>query len=216
MRNAGHAQRGDLVVDPGPATLTGPGGQAVFDSGTFLGTSVPLGGMHTEASGRLVVVGGFGASGFVSPASVPAPLTHFANNDKWYDDMSDGPVTATVRVSGRTRAVKAKPAWVIAAPPDFAPGVANFVRCQPAAGDTWLAVGDGGGAHDPLTGLGIYWALESGLAAADAIVAGGSGAFAGYARRGRERFDEYLAVRTRYYRDERCWPDATFWSSRHR
>ena len=133
LRNAKQADRADLVVDPGPATLTGPGQHAAFDSGSFLGTPVPLGEMRTEAAGRLLVVGGFGASGFVTPDGAPAPITHFANNDSWYDDMSDGPVTATVKVAGRVRAVKAKAAWVVAAPPDFAPGIVNFVTLYDAA-----------------------------------------------------------------------------------
>ncbi len=171
LRNAGHAARDELIIDPGPRKLTGPGGHAAFDSGSFLGTVVPLGEMRTEADGRLLVVGGFGASGS-SPRGVRAPITHFANNDNWYDDMSDGPVTATVKMTGTGRAVKAKPAWVVAAPPDFAPGITNFVTLydvayQAAVERRWRKL------PDPLSftrdvqpilarALGYQWVLELG------------------------------------------------------
>jgi hypothetical protein len=103
LRNAKHADRAELVIDPGPRTLTGPGGSAVFDTGSFLGTRIPLGEMRTEADGSLLFLGGFGASG-TSPRGVQAPITHFANNDNWWDDVSDGPVTATVKPNGARRA----------------------------------------------------------------------------------------------------------------
>jgi hypothetical protein len=131
LRNAGHTDRNELIIDPGPRTLSAPGTHAEFDTGGFLGTAVPLGEMHTQPDGRLLVVGGLGASGS-SPRGVRAPITHFANNDNWYDDMADGPVTATVKV-GTARAVTAKPAWVISAPPDFAPAITNFVTLYDVA-----------------------------------------------------------------------------------
>ncbi|MDP9075045.1 MAG: LodA/GoxA family CTQ-dependent oxidase [Actinomycetota bacterium] len=126
-RNAGHTNRADLVIDPGPRTVTGPGQSGVFDTGTFLGSAVPLGQIRCEANGRLQVLGGFGKSGFVSPDGSPVPIGNFANNDFWYDDMSDGPVGATVSLGGTGPAIDAKPARVIVAPPDFAPGIANLV-----------------------------------------------------------------------------------------
>jgi hypothetical protein len=130
MRNAGASDRATLVIDPGPRTVAA-GGTASFDSGRFLGTEVPLGGLRAEAGGALLVLGGFGSSG-VSPRGTRAPIDHFANNDNWYDDMSDGPVTATVKV-GTRRAVAAAPAWVVCAPPDFAPGITNFVTLYDVA-----------------------------------------------------------------------------------
>jgi len=170
LRNAGHAARDELVIDPGPRTLTAPGTQAAFDSGTFLGTKVPLGEMRTDPDGRLVVLGGMGNSG-VSPAGTRAPIDHFANNDNWFDDMSDGPVTATVKV-GTRRPVAATPAWVIAAPPDFAPGITNFVTLYDVA---FQAAVDRGWRAAPATisfvhhvqpilarALGYQWVLELG------------------------------------------------------
>lgn len=131
LRNAKQKKRELLVIDPGPRTVAGAGGHADFDSGTFLGTGVPLGEMRTEADGRLLILGGSGHSGS-APGRKRFPITHFANNDNWFDDMSDGPVMATVKV-GRSRAAQAKPAWVIVAPPDFAPGITNFVTLYDVA-----------------------------------------------------------------------------------
>ena len=45
---------------------------------------------------------------------------NFANNEFWHDDVSDGPVSATVTFPGRPP-VEVKDAWVIVASPDFAP-----------------------------------------------------------------------------------------------
>jgi len=131
LRNAKQTKRELLVIDPGARTVAGPEGRATFDSGTFLGKEVPLGEMRADADGRLVFVGGPGASGS-APGGGRFPITHFANNDNWFDDMSDGPVTATVKV-GRSRPVNAKPAWVIVAPPDFAPGITNLVTLYDVA-----------------------------------------------------------------------------------
>ena len=171
LRNARHADRAELVIDPGPRTLTAPGGRAPFDTGSFLGTEVPLGEMRTEADGSLLVLGGLGTSG-TSPRGVRAPITHFANNDNWYDDVSDGPVTATVKMGGARRAAKAKPAWVVTAPPDYAPGITNFVTLfdvayQAAVERGWRQVPDRPSftRHvQPILAraLGYQWVLELG------------------------------------------------------
>lgn len=122
-RNDKVADRASLVIDPGPRTVTGrqTAGQ-LFDTGTFLGKPVPLGELRTDDEGRLIVLGGFGHSG-----SVPEdqPLPSFADNDGWHDDTADGPVTATVTQDGRP--IEVRGAWIVVAPPDFAPGVGNLV-----------------------------------------------------------------------------------------
>jgi flavin-dependent dehydrogenase len=89
---------------------------------------------------------------------------------------------------------------------------ANTHRLRPIAGEGWLAVGDAATAHDPLTGLGIHWALESGIAGAEAVA--GSKATE-YCRDQEERFDRYLAARAFYYRAEARWPHSEFWQRRH-
>ena len=112
----------DLTIDPGARTLTAPDAFAVFDGGAirFSGhaaVNVPLGEMRTDDEGRLLVLGGVGVS--ASPAG--NGITGFWGNTGWYDDISDGPVTATITIhaTGGTPAVTG--AWVIVAPPKFAP-----------------------------------------------------------------------------------------------
>jgi flavin-dependent dehydrogenase len=89
---------------------------------------------------------------------------------------------------------------------------ANSQRREPAAGTGWLAAGDAAAAHDPVAGLGVYWALESGMAAAETILAGAG--TAAYATAAAGRFTEYLAQRALYYRAEPRWPDSPFWRRR--
>ena len=62
-------------------------------------------------------------------ADTPPPLATYANNDGWFDDASDGPVTATVtiRTPGGTREMPVDAAWVLCAPPDFAPRVRPII-----------------------------------------------------------------------------------------
>jgi hypothetical protein len=69
-----------------------------------------------------------GKAGFSSDTQ--PPLTTYANNVGWFDDASDGPVTATVTVldaNGSPHDVEADGAWVLCAPPDFAPRVRPIV-----------------------------------------------------------------------------------------
>ncbi|MFF3497952.1 LodA/GoxA family CTQ-dependent oxidase [Streptomyces sp. NPDC003247] len=135
------AARARLVVRPGPRSVTGPsqdGTGARFDTGTFLDTPVPLGELRTDASGRLLVLGGFGTSASVKAAN---PITHFANNDFWYDDIGDGPVGATVLLGPRGRPVPVTPAWVLTAPPDYAPHTTSLITLYDVALEAARAVG---------------------------------------------------------------------------
>ncbi|MGH3946965.1 MAG: LodA/GoxA family CTQ-dependent oxidase, partial [Pseudonocardiaceae bacterium] len=93
-------------------------------SGTFLGKEVYLGEIQTDRAGRLLVLGGHGASGSVPPGE---PMFSFANNDRWHDDVSDGPVSATVTLPGQAPVAVHEPAWVAVAPPDFAPRIDAIV-----------------------------------------------------------------------------------------
>jgi len=122
VRNAGVANRASLEITPGPRSLNGPNQAAAFNTGSFLGKPVPLGEMRTEADGRLLVIGGFGNSGSVPPGEA---IVTYANNENWHDDISDGPVKATVTISinGVPTTFQALPSWVICPPPDFAPPV---------------------------------------------------------------------------------------------
>ncbi|MFN2606690.1 MAG: LodA/GoxA family CTQ-dependent oxidase [Acidimicrobiales bacterium] len=141
LRNADVADRQSLVVDPGPRSVSGPsqsGDGYRFEGGTCYGVPVPLGEVRTDEAGRLLVLGGFGTSGSVTPDN---PIVHYANNDGWYDDTSDGPVTATVVLHGGSSVPVRSSSWVIVAPPDFAPAVGSVVSLYDVA--TSVAVGQG-------------------------------------------------------------------------
>jgi hypothetical protein len=111
--------RQQLVIDPGPMSISGveqSGAQYRLDTGTFLGVPVSLGELRTDAAGRLIFLGGHGISGTPFPHNPPST---FANNDGWYDDVSDGPVDARVVYQGRELPVEG--GWVACCPPNYAP-----------------------------------------------------------------------------------------------
>ena len=118
MRNLAISNRDGLVIDPGSREITGintQGPNYAFDTGKFMGIPVYLGEIRTDDQGRLLVFGGRGKSASYNNSLA---LT-FANNEGWYDDTSDGPVTATVNFQGK--ALKVDPAWIVVAPPNYAP-----------------------------------------------------------------------------------------------
>src|SRR5262249_9118310 len=77
-----------------------------------------------DAAQRLLVLGAPGKS--ESPSNAPIGAS-FYNNADWHDDVADGPVTVTVTPPGGAPAPAVTPAWVIVAPPDFAPGSQGVV-----------------------------------------------------------------------------------------
>ncbi|MGR9272892.1 LodA/GoxA family CTQ-dependent oxidase (plasmid) [Rhizobium leguminosarum] len=131
-RNAGVSgtNRSTLVIDPGSRSVSGrsQGGEDRFrfDTGKFKDTVVPLGEIRTDEKGRLVFLGGRGvaASPSGSPIFTETDENTFNNADDWFDDMSDGPVTATVMVDGA--AVPVEGAWVVVAPPNYAPDIVGW------------------------------------------------------------------------------------------
>lgn len=116
LRNINVPNRNDLLIDGGKHFVNEPNVTEgkVFE-GTFMSESVYLGEMRTDDKGRLVMLGGHGKSENIDG---DIAIT-FANNEGWYDDISDGPVTAKVTFEGTELDVD--PAWVICAPPDYAP-----------------------------------------------------------------------------------------------
>lgn len=113
--------RESLTIDAGKAEICGENRVGPdLDEGTFLGEPVYLGQLRTDSKGRLVVLGGRGLAATVGPFN---PMTHFANNDGWYDDISDGPVRAKVRLVGSEKEYSAEPAMVAVVPPNYAPGL---------------------------------------------------------------------------------------------
>jgi len=138
------ADRDHLAIDPGPRSIAGKqvsGPAYRFDTGDFQGTTVPLGEVRTDDAGRLLVLGGFGISQSPEgrPIFEPAKPDSFNNADGWYDDVADGPVTATVSIGGRP--VPVEPAWVVVAPPDYAPGVVGWRTLYDLLVDTYVGCG---------------------------------------------------------------------------
>jgi hypothetical protein len=105
-----------LSILPGAREVGGCNAKGVpFDTGVFLGRPVYLGEIFTDDAGRLLVLGGHGQSASCDGSWA---IT-FANNEGWFDDTSDGPVNAEVNLGGLP--LEVTPAWVIVAPPNFAP-----------------------------------------------------------------------------------------------
>jgi hypothetical protein len=124
LRNATQPDRAQLAITPKPRSISGrntTGAEYIFDDGKFFAKTVPLGELQTDADGRLIFLPAFGKS--ASEDGEPAHT--FANNPLWHDDVADGPVTATVSINGT--AFEAEHAWVVVAPPDYAPGVIAFM-----------------------------------------------------------------------------------------
>lgn len=127
------ADRDQLVIDPGQRVISGRNVNAhgkkdkyAFDSGTFYGRSVYLGELRTDADGHLIFLGGRGLSQYKDPDQENPPVPGFANNPGWHDDTSDGPVNATVKLNNG-KELTATGAWVIVAPPNYAPGIEAFI-----------------------------------------------------------------------------------------
>ena len=133
-KKAAHPGRGNteaagpLTIDPGSRTLNGPDQRKLFDTGTIEFADadpviVPLGEIRSDDANHLLVLGGFGKS-----ASPPGSgLSDFWLNDDWYDDVSDGPVSATITIRATSTSPAVVGAWVIVAPPKFAPGIDNVI-----------------------------------------------------------------------------------------
>ena len=113
------AERRRLDITPRPRQLAGPDQGAVFDDGMFMDIPVCLGEIRTDPAGRLIVLGGYGRAG---TCDATKRIRSASDNDGWYDDVADGPVRARITLPDG-RVVQAAPAWVVVAPPDFAPGI---------------------------------------------------------------------------------------------
>lgn len=137
--------RQTLAIDPGPRSIVGAsvsgGAEYSFDTGEFKGEKVYLGELQTDAAGRLLVLGGRGRS--ASPSGAPPfdpdePDT-FNNADDWFDDVGDGPVTATVSIAGR--AVPVEAAWAVVAPPNYAPDIIGWRTLHDLLVDVYVGCG---------------------------------------------------------------------------
>jgi hypothetical protein len=133
--------RSALDIVPKPRTIEGRNATPVaFNDGTFWGKPVYLGELRTDAEGRLLFLGGRGAS---APYKTGMRPDTFANNNGWHDDTADGPVRATVTFPD-DRTFQAEPGYVAVAPPNYAPGLTGLVTMDDAVRETfqrerWIA-----------------------------------------------------------------------------
>jgi hypothetical protein len=140
MRNPGvrpGERRGRLEIRPGVQRIGGRYASPVdLDNPNRRIPIETLGQLRTDDRGRLLVLGGAGVA--ASWPRLPPPPGHkhpvgiydSYNNATWFDDVSDGPVKATITLrkpGGGTTDIEAEGAWVIVAPPDFAPGISSIV-----------------------------------------------------------------------------------------
>lgn len=138
------AARSTLVIDPGERRISGvniSGAAFQLDGGRFGETPVSLGEVCTDAEGRLLVLGGSGKSG--SPANTPVYRPEdedsFNNADGWYDDISDGPVRASLQIGSRD--IQVDSGWVFVAPPNFAPDIIGWRTLYDLLMDTYTESG---------------------------------------------------------------------------
>ncbi|WP_371592061.1 LodA/GoxA family CTQ-dependent oxidase [Streptomyces virginiae] len=131
--------RPKLIIDPGSRSVYGRdhanGPDLRFDTGTFLSIPVYLGELRTDEAGRLIFLGGRGVARSVDSREAET----FANNDGWYDDIADGPVTAEVHVDGR--ALSVEPAWVVVGPPNYAPELKSVRTLYDLVRDVFTTAG---------------------------------------------------------------------------
>lgn len=107
--------------------------------------TVPLGTLRVDDSGRLLVLGGYGNSDTLianNPIGRLMDTNYYANNDYWYDDTSDGPVSAQLRIGGKAIEVR-DTAWVLVTPPKFAPDAECLTTLYDTAMETWEKKKDG-------------------------------------------------------------------------
>ncbi len=133
------ADRAQLSIDPGARQVSKDHPRARFDTGRFFDVPVDLGEIRYSAGGRLLFMGGRGKS---APVSSEYSVATFANNPGWHDDTSDGPVSATVAIRGRKIPVDS--AWVVTAPPNYAPDLVGGQTMYDAILDAlgWLIPGE--------------------------------------------------------------------------
>jgi len=152
--------RQKLIIDPGPRTVswvtksqrtasfgrsTSPGTTETFPPDGLKPSSIDTLGQlmsttDSDGNNRLLVLGGLGSSGSCQAGFGQPSIHHYANNDGWFDDTSDGPITAKLVVqvetidgvpAGTLKMQKTIPvdshAWVVTGYPRYAPQIVDIV-----------------------------------------------------------------------------------------
>jgi L-lysine 6-oxidase len=146
LRNAAHKHRLSLIIDPGPHVFHAPCDWVEFNQASadpdypFLNfppsdlTPYPvesLGRACVTEKGEFLICGGYGNAGGPPGSNIQS----FAGADGWFDDISDGPVTATIETTdGQTLTLGA---WVVTGAPKLAPELNNISSLA----DTFIDVG---------------------------------------------------------------------------
>lgn len=152
-----------LITDPGPRTLAGASqGPVEFDAHSrepYAHVSFPpaaldpynittLGRAWTDTQGALFILGGFGNSGGPSGSQI----TTFTGGDGWYDDVSDGPVTAEIETADGQRLEL--DAWIVVGAPKVAPELTQISSLADSLVDTAVRyLGACPALFDPQTGF---------------------------------------------------------------
>jgi hypothetical protein len=133
FRNEG-VSRHSLVLDGGATDIEGAKHTQVdICCASFMNKKfsdpLKLGTLLTDEVGRLMVLGGHGESDTATGTRLDEPGDDFANHDGWFDDTSDGPVRATItwKPAQSNAPVKAATAWVLVAPPKYAPSLQSVI-----------------------------------------------------------------------------------------
>ena len=140
------AERQRLNIDPGPRIVNATDTRrAAFDrrgAGEYATNFPPeslkphridtLGDLVCDNAGRLLVLGGHGNAGSELAGPGQPRAEDYANNDGWYDDISDGPVMARLvmysKQVSRHRFIDVEyPAWVVVGYPRYAPEILDIV-----------------------------------------------------------------------------------------
>ena len=122
------ANRRQLILDPGPRTVSGPKAAAqdfgIASKGLHPFDITTLGRILTDGECNLIVLAGEGSSG---TTDLPVDIQEYANNNGWFDDVSDGPVTGALVLEDGSKVPIDAPAWVLCGPPKYAPEIINIV-----------------------------------------------------------------------------------------
>jgi hypothetical protein len=96
-----------------------------------------LGELLTDEKGRLLVLGGYGRAVSWKVDGQAGGVDSDVNNDQWFDDGSDGPVSALIFFTDGSTAPVAG-AWVTTTDPSFAPQIRNIVTLWEDIYDSWV------------------------------------------------------------------------------
>ena len=146
--------------------------------------------------------------------SAPLPdartvFTYMTDSDLWRDSQWRELLRLAPLTSQRAGAIEAQPRIHIVS-------AASVLR-QPVTGPNWMVVGDAALAFDPLSGLGIYKTIETGLRSSAAIARSFESDPSGmveYENWTAEGLRSYLSIRSQYYRTVERWPESRFWLRR--